>query len=85
MGWPELVSHSFWKGDLDHLAKDFSGTLPDVHASSTTVRTSSVYEHGGGSALGRIKGVDLRRSAEHAMGHLDMPDGSRPGECLFIL
>ena len=75
------------------LAKDFStqGTATlaagglDVQASNTSIaRTSSVFDHGGGSVLGRVKGFDSRRSMDRPNLNLDAVDGSRPGRALKI-
>ncbi|GFO05468.1 serine/threonine-protein kinase ulk4 [Plakobranchus ocellatus] len=96
LDWPGLVNHSFWQGELSSLAKDFNtqgaaslaagvagGEGLDVHASrSSAVCTSSVFDHGGGSVLGRVKGLDLRRSVDRPNVNLDTVDGSRPGTAI---
>ena len=88
LDWPGLVNHPFWQGELMPLAKDFSTQGPstlaagglDVQASNASMaRTSSVFDHGGGSVLGRVKGLDSRRSVDRPNLNLDVVDGSRPG------
>ncbi|GFR84606.1 serine/threonine-protein kinase ULK4 [Elysia marginata] len=91
LDWPGLVNHTFWQGELMSLAKDFStqGTATlaagglDVQASNASIaRTSSVFDHGGGSVLGRVKGLDSRRSVDRPNLNLDAVDGSRPGTAI---
>lgn len=80
MTWPELGIHAFWQGELSRLAKDFTAQALDVHScSASTTGVSSVFEHGGGSVLGGVKGADIKRSMEPPIINLDTGDGSRTG------
>ncbi|XP_041374855.1 serine/threonine-protein kinase ULK4-like isoform X2 [Gigantopelta aegis] len=82
IGWSGLVTHPFWQGCLSQLSKDFT-TSQEIRDSSVTTGRSSVFEHGGSSALGKIKGVELRRSMERPVSNLDAIDATnRPGSTL---
>ncbi|KAK7507746.1 hypothetical protein BaRGS_00000711, partial [Batillaria attramentaria] len=77
LGWPGLVNHTFWQGGLSSLAKDFVMSQ-DVGGTATPASQSSIFEHNAGSVLGRIKGLDLRRSLDKSMSRLDAIDSSHP-------
>ncbi|KAJ8308456.1 LOW QUALITY PROTEIN: hypothetical protein KUTeg_013330 [Tegillarca granosa] len=80
LGWPGLVNHPFWQNKLCHLAKDL---VMSQDVLGTTER-SSVFIDGMGSALGKVKTVDLRRSTDRPVSNLDLPDAAvtRPGSTL---
>ncbi|XP_052814405.1 serine/threonine-protein kinase ULK4-like isoform X2 [Mya arenaria] len=58
LGWPGLVTHTFWQGKLAHLAKDLVMSQ-DVQGSMATTARSSVFVDGTGSVLGKVKNVEL--------------------------
>lgn len=77
MGWPGLVTHPFWEGNLTHLAKDLVMSQ-DVHGSMATTARSSVFVDGTGSVLGKVKTVEIM--TERTMSNLqDIESTSRPG------
>ncbi|ESO86237.1 hypothetical protein LOTGIDRAFT_220770 [Lottia gigantea] len=93
LGWAGLVNHSFWQNKLADLAKDLT-VSQDVNRSEIFTGRSSIFEHGAGSVLGKIKGVDIM--TDRPTSRLDTPDGRpvlRPktapgidgGESLFTL
>ncbi|KAK6166744.1 hypothetical protein SNE40_023371 [Patella caerulea] len=79
LGWPGLVNHPFWQDKLSDLAKDLIMSQ-DVQGSVTFTGRSSVFEHGGGSVLGKIKGLDLM--TDRPTSRLDTGDGTRPGSTM---
>ena len=77
MGWPGLVTHPFWEGQLTHLAKDLVMSQ-DVQGSMATTARSSVFVDGTGSVLGKVKTVEIM--TERTMTNLqDIESTSRPG------
>ncbi|XP_067686194.1 serine/threonine-protein kinase ULK4-like isoform X2 [Haliotis asinina] len=80
LGWQGLVNHTFWQGELSHLAKEFTvhQDMDDSVVESTS--RSSVFDIRGGSSLGRIKGVDPRKSIASNLDQFDATN--RPGSTL---
>ena len=68
LGWHGLVTHSFWGGALQHLAKDLENTSEEIQtlrqsirqSVMSTVRASTQSDlPKGNSVLGQIHGVSI--------------------------
>jgi hypothetical protein len=80
LGWSGLVMHPFWKGELQHLAKDLQASTDMRPVSVASTLKSSVNVTKGSTIFSNVHSVDLRRSQEQVVEQLDLTGiHDRPG------
>ena len=86
----QVVTHPFWKGDLQHLARELETTAEvqqTMRQSIASFRASLADLHKGNSVLGHVRGVELSDDQRQTLdkinrenlGTLDDTD-NRPGK-----
>ena len=85
LGWSGLVMHPFWKGDLQHLAKDLQASTDMRPVSVASTLKGSVNVSKGSTIFGNVQSVELRRSQEKPVEQLDLAGiHDRPGNLIFM-
>ncbi|XP_064646752.1 serine/threonine-protein kinase ULK4-like [Lineus longissimus] len=72
LGWSGLVMHPFWKGDLQHLAKDLQASTDMRPISVASTMKSSVNVTKGSTMFSNVHSVELHRSLDQNMEQLDL-------------